>query len=1068
MLSLLGCVEQPEAVVAMTFTRKSAREMRDRIISLLHQAHGPEPDTPHHAQAWRLAKTVMRHAESRNWRLLEMPERLRIQTLDSFAFHLTNQMPLLSGIGGFPEPMEDASPLYQSAVSNTLVRLERATDDRTTRALFSVLLALNNDRLRLRKLMITMLQKRDQWLRHLGTSMNDARNVTTQIEAGLSELVALRLRRFPQEFGWDFLDRLQPVVFSICTQAPEFAAQRELHSWHDRSCWHQGHNHKLIRGLRRLLLGGEGHFYKRLQGFPDNLVAVKQSLQTILLDLSRYPELAGKLVDADRLSTLRIDEKEKDFLGNLLLILQQAYVELLAIFRSRQKVDFVEITLRACQALGQDDDPSALLLLKDVRIQHLLLDEFQDVSRSQYELLRLLTSGWQAGDGRTLFLVGDPMQSIYRFRNADVGLFLKVREEGLGQLSLRDIRLVSNFRSDAAIVDWINDAMSQVLPSSPEPFTGVVSYTRAEAVNVMAQEGQGVHVRIMPDERQEAMQVAGIIKDYRSRHEGGEIAVLVRNRMHLNRILPELARHGLRYQAQDIFPLQCNQSVLDLVSLIHALLHPGDRLHWLACLRAPWTALTLRQMHDLVGDDQDITVLEAMRDKKHVANWDPATRMRVAHFQATMETALKNLYNMPFSLLVEGVWLALSGPAFVDTENELADVDTFFRALGKLGEPQEDYAELLQATLERLYAVAEADADKSLHIMTIHKAKGLEFDCVIIPTMHRSVVRDSGEMLRWDEFRLENQMDSCILMAPMNVGQNGSKSGLYEYLYDIDKRKSRLEAQRLLYVGMTRARHELYLLASMKTVSNSGKKKVRPRVGTFLHMLWPAFAEDEKEVRQEMSTDKGEHSRTGSSGLLVPGKSWKPRADFSRFVADHVSGHTQYQIDPDDLKKGSLIHRYLDILHKDGIRSWPEERVRALLPAIRSALVRLGLADRNLTQASIDVRDALLRVIQNPESHRLLDRTNKNSVSEMPISEPDEHRIFRYKLDLTFMDEDGRQVVIDWKNSRPGSTETVDNFRARQERQYRKQMETYARLCYRMGAREVITRLYFPFVDSNT
>src|SRR5439155_416445 len=90
-----------------------------------------------------------------------------------------------------------------------------------------------------------------------------------------------------------------------------------------------------------------------------------------------------------------------------------------------------ERLLRKAKALGSVDDPSDLLLSLDQKISHVLVDEFQDTSLSQFELLTKLTSGWQPGDGRTLFLVGDPMQSIYRFREAEVSLFLQAKHCGL-------------------------------------------------------------------------------------------------------------------------------------------------------------------------------------------------------------------------------------------------------------------------------------------------------------------------------------------------------------------------------------------------------------------------------------------------------------------------------------------------------------------------------------------------------------------------------------------------------------------------------------------------------------
>ena len=93
------------------------------------------------------------------------------------------------------------------------------------------------------------------------------------------------------------------------------------------------------------------------------------------------------------------------------------------VFRAERVIDFMELGIAARDALGQIDNPTEVAYRMDSRIEHLLVDEFQDTSRAQFELLEQLTGGWQPGDGRTLFLVGDPMQSIYRFRQAEVGLF---------------------------------------------------------------------------------------------------------------------------------------------------------------------------------------------------------------------------------------------------------------------------------------------------------------------------------------------------------------------------------------------------------------------------------------------------------------------------------------------------------------------------------------------------------------------------------------------------------------------------------------------------------------------
>src|SRR5204862_5499121 len=101
------------------------------------------------------------------------------------------------------------------------------------------------------------------------------------------------------------------------------------------------------------------------------------------------------------------------------------------------------------------------------RIRHILVDEFQDTSISQWELLNLLTSGWQADDRRTLFVVGDPMQSIYRFREAEDALFLHARREGLGNVRLEPLTLTTTFHTPGKLVEFFNSAFPRIFPAEP-------------------------------------------------------------------------------------------------------------------------------------------------------------------------------------------------------------------------------------------------------------------------------------------------------------------------------------------------------------------------------------------------------------------------------------------------------------------------------------------------------------------------------------------------------------------------------------------------------------------------
>ena len=125
--------------------------------------------------------------------------------------------------------------------------------------------------------------------------------------------------------------------------------------------------------------------------------------------------------------------------------LPHAVAQLKLVFQSRNQVDFTEIAQGALRALGDLEAPTDLALALDYRIRHLLIDEFQDTSISQYELIEKLTAGWEPGDGRSMLAVGDPMQSIYRFREAEVGLFLRARAAGIGNIALQPVTLSRQF-----------------------------------------------------------------------------------------------------------------------------------------------------------------------------------------------------------------------------------------------------------------------------------------------------------------------------------------------------------------------------------------------------------------------------------------------------------------------------------------------------------------------------------------------------------------------------------------------------------------------------------------------
>ena len=166
----------------------------------------------------------------------------------------------------------------------------------------------------------------------------------------------------------------------------------------------------------------------KTEGFPAGKPGEPWKLRATALMASLGEDFREALGDMRRLPPPRYSEAQWEALAAIGNLLPHALAQLKVVCQARGQVDFTEVAQAALRALGDDDAPTDLALALDYRIRHLLVDEFQDTSITQFELLARLTAGWEPGDGRTLFVVGDPMQSIYRFREAEVGVFLRAWE----------------------------------------------------------------------------------------------------------------------------------------------------------------------------------------------------------------------------------------------------------------------------------------------------------------------------------------------------------------------------------------------------------------------------------------------------------------------------------------------------------------------------------------------------------------------------------------------------------------------------------------------------------------
>jgi len=616
-LALLATVDRPEEVAAITFTIKAAAEMRRRVFEALRSArHEPRPEAPHAARTWELAAAVLARNDAKGWKLEESAERLRVQTIDALCASLTRQMPVLSRFGGQPDSVEDASAMYVEAARELLAHLEEGDED-----VARLLTHVDNDAGKAEKLLADMLSSRDHWIRTLLRGKVDR----DMLEEGLREVRSEAVARI--HAAWPASQKGLPVddVAGWIAFAPSFLTQ--ANKW-------------------------------------------RASAAAVLQETPGLLELIRNL---KTLPPAKFDDDQWEALQTIVRLAPRALAELQLVFARRGQADFIEISQGALRALGPEGEPTDLMLQLDYRIRHILVDEFQDTSHSQFELLERLTSGWQADDGRTLFLVGDPMQSIYRFREAEVALFIKAWQHGIGSVSLEPLTLSANFRSQAGIVEWVNASFQRIMPAGDDVATGAVAYSPSQPVH--PHEGKAVHVHPFRDGDGAAMgqQVADIVAGAGD----ARVAVLVRNRSHLREVLPRLRAANLAFRAIEIEPLGDRPVVQDLLALTRALSHLGDRTAWLAVLRAPWCGLTLADLTALCGAQDDFTVWSATGDATRLAALSGDGRKRVERLRGVLEPAIAGRRRSSLRSAVENAWLALGGPACVEREVELDDADIY-------------------------------------------------------------------------------------------------------------------------------------------------------------------------------------------------------------------------------------------------------------------------------------------------------------------------------------------------------------------------------------------------------
>lgn len=1161
-LCLLAAVDTPEQILCMTFTRKAAGEMRHRLIDALVRAQDDTPpgDDFEHS-TWILARNALANDSAKNWQLIAAPNRLNILTIDSFCRNLASQLILDSGFGQLGEPVDKPDKFYRMAIYRLLGELESNTP--LASSLAELLIHFDNDMTRLVSLLLRLLSKREQWLPHLFLDhRGDDGDARQQIEQAAQHLIEETLE--------DATQLLSPRGSDIA-MLTDYAAQQLQHASAETPltiCLGltglPANNIEALPqwlGLAELLLTKSSSWRKTINkktGFPTKKDSsnpeVADHRKDAWVEISdwcqRQPGLLEILADIRYLPAPVFKQKQWQILAALTQTLPQLSGLLSLVFRNEAVCDYTEVTLAALTALGGEDSPTDLTLRLDTQINHILVDEFQDTSSIHFDILRRLTAGWQRGDGRTLFFVGDGMQSLYSFRNANVGLFMDIRQHPLGDIKLTPLDLDVNFRSQANIIGWINRLFSSSFPAVPNTGRGAVPYVASKPFKAALEE-PAVNIHVFnddPDRLLEAEQVAQVVLTNQAKDPSASIAILVRGRAHLQNILPALREHQLSWQATDIDPLATCMHVVDLMSLTRAMINPADRIAWLSILRAPWCALELDDLLHLttaqlpqnpvpVGEYYPLLLQQLLNYKFDETATDNGLSKDglsiIRRIATTLESAWQQRFRKPLRLWLEGLWIELGGPAALADQQSLSQCRQYWDLLEEYARDAPTIANWpdFEDAVHRLYAAdgvtvsstnkdacsvgrgadhsdrANPDDPSAIQIMTIHKAKGLEFDTVILPGLDRRTKNPEAELLLWRERVASNGRTELLLSAPQQPG--GDKDQNYEHLKREESLKIRLENTRVLYVACTRAAKYLHLLFN-KPDKGAASTSLLATIWTSLQQeieepgpeclvrhhdspLDPDAKPDlalAQQVQSSAAGDKEIGSISHTQWRLPPDWQPPPSIKVSSFHdAAHVdlaAGTNQSSnemaarqdgepdfIDGDARKTGIIFHRTLRCLVSEGTDQWNAGRIALQLQVWQQQVRELGIAH---PEDAINIMSIALKNCLNDSSHGwLFDNSLEDSACELALGYLDQQGIARTSVvDRTFI-TNGERWIIDYKLgeitsnndsfSVSESGSKLDNFLARQIELYGPQLRHYAYLFAQLSPRPIKTALYFPLLS---
>ena len=852
MLRLLLNGAEPAELLAITFTRKAAQEMRWRLMELLHELALADTTTAGNLLRERGVKEdelALLIPKSRRLydKLLSSAQGLAMDTFHSWFGRLMQLAPLTSGVPHGFSLLEATTELQREAYGQLMQSLKDPSNREIKEALLHLYQEIGD--FNTKKMLDAFLDKRAEWW----ASNKDAQDGSPL--DWLKKLCGSDIE-FDARLGlWNdtaFCQRISDIALCL----GKGTATNQKRAVAIEAALSAGSSLESFSALAHEFFGADGKNRSNLKT-KDLLTAIEKWLgpdNTLAFD-----DECNAIAEAIKLLIRRSNEKFVLSLNQALFTVGAAYLEYYQNLKTDQRVfDFADLEWQAYRLLNNEEFASYLHARLDARYKHILLDEFQDTNPLQWSIVSAWLDAYGEDAARpSVFIVGDPKQSIYRFRRAEPRVFLAARDL-LMQQGAQFLRTNQTRRNSLEIVEVLNQSMlgnpifaRQTTAAQMQGDAWRLPLVRSASDSNTSKQSkfplrnplttpveEQEDIRRLEEGRQVAKALHLAKNQFKQQESGGslkwsDVMLLVRRRSHLSSYEKALREAGIPFVSSRRGGLLDALEVADMVALLTFLITPGDNRTLAHILKSPIFSATDEDLITLAKREEASWWKRILAYSKLITASD-ALRRAAPLLQRWMQAA----HELPVHDLIDTV--LHQGELFAryaqyasasDRAQVIGNLTAFTELALNMDAGRYPSLPKFIAALSVFKQSADADApDEStvdsatdaVRILTIHSAKGLEAEVVVmLDSNHSEAAKDhAGILCQWPLQKGDEKHFSVF-------GKKVQRGAARDSLFALEEAQAKQENWNMLYVAVTRAKQLLILsgVASDKPADHEGISK---------------------------------------------------------------------------------------------------------------------------------------------------------------------------------------------------------------------------------------------------